>query len=72
VGHGRSRRVPEDRPQHQRQTGGEETLRRAGWHTVRLEARVAAGQHAVGLSFTNDLYGPPEDRNLRILELRVR
>jgi hypothetical protein len=51
---------------------GEATLRRAGWHTVRLEAQVAAGEHEVGLSFTNDLYNPPEDRNLRIRELHVR
>ena len=47
-------------------------LRRAGWHTVRLEAQIAAGEHEVGLSFTNDLYDPPEDRNLRIRELHVR
>ncbi|NQT53555.1 hypothetical protein HQ576_15975, partial [bacterium] len=55
---------------------GDVMLRRAGWHTVRLEAAVAEGEHEVALSFTNDYYDdtqePKIDRNLRIGELRIR
>lgn len=55
---------------------GDAFLRRPGWHTVRLEAEVAEGEHEVGLSFTNDFYDaktePPADRNLRIAELAIR
>ena len=51
---------------------GDLTLRQTSPHTLRLEADVPAGEHVVGLSFTNDFYDPPEDRNLRILELSAR
>jgi len=51
---------------------GEVMLRRPGWHNVGLSARVPAGDHEVALSFTNDYYDPPEDRNLRIGVLRIR
>jgi len=51
---------------------GDVMLRRPGWHTVRLAADVAAGEHEVALSFTNDFYDPPADRNLRIGHLQVR
>jgi len=54
---------------------GDLPLRRPGWHTVRLDAHVAAGEHEVALSFTNDYYDkaqdPPADRNLRIAALRI-
>jgi len=51
---------------------GDLRLRRPGWHTLRLEAEVPAGEHEVGLSFTNDLYRPPEDRNVSIGALEIR
>ena len=55
---------------------GNVTLRRETWHTLRLEADVAAGEHEVGLAFTNDFYDatqdPPVDRNLRIASLEIR
>jgi len=55
---------------------GDRMLRRETWHTVRLEADVAAGEHEIGLSFTNDFYDPaqdpPADRNLRIGHLEIR
>ena len=55
---------------------GNVTLRRETWHTIRLEADVPAGEHEVGLAFTNDYYDatqdPPIDRNLRIGSLEIR
>ena len=55
---------------------GDLTLRRETWHTLRLEADVPAGEHEVGLAFTNDYYDdtqtPPADRNLRIAGLAIR
>jgi hypothetical protein len=33
---------------------------------------VAKGEHKIGLSFTNDFYNPPEDRNLRIEHLEIK
>jgi hypothetical protein len=55
---------------------GDAFLRRPGWHTVRLAADVAEGEHEVGLSFTNDFYDPktdpPADRNLRVGHLQIR
>ena len=48
------------------------TLHRSGWRVLRAEAKVKAGTHQVALSFTNDFYRPPEDRNLEIAELRIR
>lgn len=51
---------------------GDATLLRADWHTLVLEAEVAAGEHEVGLALTNDLYRPPEDRNLRVEWLEIR
>ncbi len=47
------------------------TLHHSGWRVLRAEADVSAGAHTVGLSFTNDYYHPPEDRNLEIAELRI-
>jgi len=47
-------------------------LDRSGWQILRLESEVQAGEHKVALSFTNDLYDPPEDRNLRIGHLEIR
>lgn len=55
---------------------GDASLRREGWHTVRVEAEVPEGEHEVGLAFTNDFYDdtqtPPADRNLRIASLEIR
>jgi hypothetical protein len=51
---------------------GDLQLRRPGWHTLRLEAEVSQGEHEVGLSFTNDFYRPPEDRNVSIGALEIR
>ena len=51
---------------------GDATLVRTTWHTLLLEAQVSAGEHEIGLSFTNDLYRPPEDRNLVIDWLEIR
>ncbi|NLX97089.1 MAG: hypothetical protein GXY83_13015 [Rhodopirellula sp.] len=51
---------------------GELTLRQTSPHTLRLKADVPEGEHVVGMTFTNDFYDPPEDRNLRIVELSIR
>jgi beta-galactosidase len=51
---------------------GDFRLRRPGWHSIRLEAEVPAGEHEVGLSFTNDFYKPPEDRNVSIGGIEIR
>ena len=51
---------------------GDVFLRRPDWHTLRLEADVPAGPHKVSLSFTNDFYDPPADRNLKIANLQIR
>ncbi|MEW6357067.1 MAG: carbohydrate-binding domain-containing protein [Planctomycetota bacterium] len=47
-------------------------LSRPEWQILRLQADVAEGEHTIGLSFTNDLYNPPEDRNLNIGHLQIR
>ncbi|NLS91576.1 MAG: hypothetical protein GXX96_05265 [Planctomycetaceae bacterium] len=47
-------------------------LEKTGWHTLRLKATIAEGEHDVSLSFTNDFYDPPADRNLRIRSLTIR
>ena len=47
-------------------------LTRPGWQVLRLRADVAAGEHKVALSFTNDFYDPPADRNLRIAHLEIK
>lgn len=51
---------------------GSVTLSRPGWQILRLEAEVSEGEHKVGLSFTNDFYDPPADRNLKIGHLEIR
>lgn len=51
---------------------GDVTLRRTTGHTLLLEADVPAGEHEIGLAFTNDLYRPPEDRNLVVDWLEIR
>ena len=47
-------------------------LQKPGWHALRLTATVAEGEHDVSLSFTNDFYDPPADRNLRIRSVTIR
>jgi len=39
-------------------TVGNLSLWKPTWQTLRLETEVAAGQHEVALSFTNDFYDP--------------
>lgn len=51
---------------------GDATLRQTTWHTLVLDAQVSAGEHEIGLTFTNDLYRPPEDRNLAVEWLEIR
>ena len=51
---------------------GDLQLDKPGWHALRLEAPVAEGEHEVSLSFTNDFYDPPADRNLRVRSLMIR
>jgi hypothetical protein len=47
-------------------------ITRPGRQTLRLEAEVPEGEHRVELTFTNDFYDPPADRNLRIHSLLIR
>ena len=51
---------------------GNADLVRTTWHTLVLEAEVSAGEHEIGMSLTNDLYRPPEDRNLQVEWLEIR
>lgn len=51
---------------------GNVSLHRSDWQLLHLEAEVLAGEHQVGLAFTNDLYDPPADRNLVLGELQIR
>ena len=51
---------------------GSAMLARPGWQTLRLAAEVSAGEHKVQLSFTNDFYDPPADRNLAIDRVEIR
>ena len=36
-----------------------------------IEAEVSAGRHEIALSFTNDAYAPPEDRNLFVDRIAI-
>jgi len=47
-------------------------LTRSGWQILRLDADVSEGEHTIALSFTNDFYDPPEDRNLQIGHLQIK
>ncbi|NOZ22598.1 MAG: hypothetical protein GXP25_16085 [Planctomycetes bacterium] len=47
-------------------------LTRGEWQILRIKADVTEGEHTIGLAFTNDLYNPPEDRNLSIGHLQIR
>jgi beta-galactosidase len=51
---------------------GEMQLRGPGWQVLRLPIDAPAGEHTLGLRFTNDFYRPPADRNLTIAWLRIR
>ena len=51
---------------------GDVQLEKPGWHVLRLQASITEGDHTVSLSFTNDYYDPPADRNLRIRSLVIR
>jgi hypothetical protein len=51
---------------------GEMQLTGPGWQVLRLPFDATAGEHTLGLRFTNDLYRPPADRNLTIAWLRIR
>ncbi|HID55852.1 TPA: hypothetical protein EYP37_04945, partial [Candidatus Poribacteria bacterium] len=50
---------------------GEQNLQGEGWQTLRYEADVKQGVHRVKIEFTNDLWRPPEDRNLEVLQMRI-
>ncbi len=39
--------------------------------TYAATASVAAGSHQVAIAFVNDLYSPPEDRNLNLSSLKI-
>ena len=39
--------------------------------TYAFQVQVAAGQHYVSISFNNDLYNPPEDRNLYVDKVKI-
>ncbi len=54
------------------QAVGNLPLKKSSWHVLRLQAPVAEGEHEVSLTFDNDFYDPPEDRNLRIRILLIR
>jgi hypothetical protein len=49
----------------------EQNLRGEGWQTLRYEADVSEGTHEIKMEFTNDLWRPPEDRNLEVLQIRI-
>lgn len=51
---------------------GELRLEGPDWQLLRLSIDVPAGEHTLGLRFTNDEWRPPADRNLTIAWLRVR
>jgi hypothetical protein len=51
---------------------GAADLVRTTWHTLVLEAEVSAGEHEIGMSLTNDLYRPPEDRNMQVDWMEIR
>jgi len=51
---------------------GDLQLQRDGWCTLRMAVNLPKGANRIGLSFTNDLYDPPADRNLRIRSVTVR
>ena len=53
-------------------TVGDLPLEKPQGHTLRLQTTVTEGEHELSLSFTNDLYDPPADRNLRIQSLVIR
>jgi hypothetical protein len=42
------------------------------WQQLRMTIDVPAGEHAIGMRFTNDQWRPPADRNLTIGWIRVR
>jgi len=51
---------------------GNVMLSRPDWQLLHLEVDVPAGEHQIGLTFTNDFYDPPKDRNLVISEVQIR
>ena len=51
---------------------GDLRLEKCDWHMLRVQTPVTKGEHEIGLSFTNDYYDPPADRNLRIHSLVIR
>ena len=53
-------------------TIGELRLRKTGWHRLGLQTTVTKGVHQLSLSFVNDYYDPPADRNLRLRSLVIR
>jgi len=53
------------------QPAGEVELKAASWRGFPLEVALTPGVHEIALTFTNDLYQPPEDRNVWLDRLEV-
>ncbi len=51
---------------------GEVELTTSGWRAYPLTAQISEGLHTLTLAFTNDLYEPPEDRNLQLDKVEFR
>jgi hypothetical protein len=45
---------------------GDVVLDAPGPHTYELEVTIPAGVHTLSVAFTNDVYEPPEDRNMTL------
>ena len=50
---------------------GKIELKSDGWRTYRLPIKLTEGKHELKLTFTNDIYQPPEDTNLWIGRVEV-
>jgi hypothetical protein len=50
---------------------GEVETRSESWRSFPIQAHLSAGEHELALSFTNDLWRPPEDRNVDIQKVMV-
>jgi hypothetical protein len=50
---------------------GKIELKSDGWRSYRLPVELAEGKHELRLTFTNDVYDPPDDTNLWIGRVEV-
>jgi hypothetical protein len=53
-------------------TIGDKMINFPGWEKLTFKAFVNEGLHRVSIAFTNDLWAPPEDRNLDIRGISIR